>query len=88
MEQLIQILLTGYSYTAMDNDGNAITMHSPPNKYMISAGRALKQIITSNQRLQIAHDQAHVTITGLMHDCEKYRETIKQLESKIAETKV
>ena len=43
---LINNLTKGDNYTVTDAEGHTYQVHNPPNKYMLQAARAIKQILS------------------------------------------
>lgn len=88
MNHLINVLKSGYNYTRTNEDGTTENILVAPNRYMISAAKALEQVIRANEQLlQIAQNNQKIT-ESLQYDIDSYRNTIKNLEAEIAKTKV
>lgn len=88
MDRLIQILMHGYSYQHTDEHGAVQTTMVAPNKYMIAGAKALVQSLNAYNAVYAELDKERAACAQLLEEASKYRETIKTLEAKNAETKV
>jgi len=88
VNNLIEILKTGYAYDHTDFDGVVRRTMVAPNKYMIAAAQELVHMHGVLVRLNAAVEQERALNLQLHADCEQYRQTIKALEAKIPATTI
>lgn len=65
---LINNLTNGDTYTVADGDNPPITLTHPPNKYMLQAARALKQLLSINATDQILIQNLNQTNATLQEE--------------------
>lgn len=65
---LITNLTNGDNYVANDADGNPVTIQNPPNKYMLQAARALKQLLSIQSTDQILIQNLNQTNATLQEE--------------------
>lgn len=84
--QLIQILKNGYQYSV--NDGDEIRqVLVAPNKYMIAAAEGLVGLIKENEKREKINNTLYAQLMDTHEQCEKYQETIKNLEKELNDAK-
>ena len=65
---LINNLTNGDTYTATNAEGENYVVQNPPNKYMLQAARALKQLLTINSTDQILIQNLNQTNATLQEE--------------------
>lgn len=84
--QLIQILKNGYQYSVTEDDGVRQVL-VPPNKHMIAAASGLVQLIEKTEQQDKMNNTLYAQLLAAHESCEKYQETIKNLEKELNDAK-
>ena len=84
--QLIQILKNGYQYSVTEEDGTRQVL-VPPNKYMIAAAEGLSTLIQEIEQRNKVNNTLYAQLMSVHEECEKYQETIKNLEKELNDAK-